>query len=159
MYTIWYMTPCSQKIYRTFWLEVTLSCRHFMTSYIEITSGPQFHTYQPRRLSTMKEMLTWVSMERRLLVCRWAAKNSRGPSNSKVIWTGCPPKVSLSHPIHLLSVYRKERQTSASVQSSNNTDVVSWIHTIIDIFTYNNSDNEKHKWRVEIKINIKLIIR
>jgi hypothetical protein len=55
-----------------------------------------------------------------LLACRWTAENSRGPSNSKVISSGCPPKELLSQPTHLLPARTTEAQTSAAVQYHSN---------------------------------------
>jgi hypothetical protein len=119
-----------------------VTCSYFMASftrsvlkrYIETTSGPQFHNCQTKSWSTRNVMLTWVSLERRLLACRWAAENSRGPSNSKVISKGCPPNESLCHPTHLLSVQTKEQQASASVPIMR-TSV--WIGIIFDTVTVN----------------------
>jgi hypothetical protein len=76
----------------------------------------QFHNYQRKR----EETLTWESLEGRLLACRWTAENSRGPSNSKVISSGSPPKELLSQPTHLLPVRTTEAQTLAAVQCHSN---------------------------------------
>jgi hypothetical protein len=75
----------------------------------------QFHNYQRKR-----ETLTWDSLEKRLLACRWTAENSRGPSNSKVISSGCPPEELLSQPTHLLPARATETQTPASIQCHSN---------------------------------------
>jgi hypothetical protein len=63
--------------------------------------------------------LTCESLERRLLACRWAAENSRGPSNSKVISRGCPSNELLSHPTHLLSAQVREAQVLVSAETTN----------------------------------------
>ena len=55
-----------------------------------------------------------------MLACRWTAENSRGPSNSKAISSGCPPKELLSQPTHLLPARTTEAQTSAAVECHSN---------------------------------------
>jgi len=108
----YFMLPYSGVI--LLYATLYLSC--CPPGYIGTIFELQFHNYQRKR----EETLTWESLERRLLACRWTAENSRGPSNSKVISSGCPPKELLSQPTHLLPARTTEAQTSAALECHSN---------------------------------------